>query len=305
MSDPGKYLIVGGSTKCGTTSVFSYFQFHPQVCPCVMKESRYFLESDYLFSAGRKNTPEVDSFSKLFSGCTDSQLRFEATPDYLYSQIAIDRIGAELEQVKLVFILRDPVDRLISWYKFASLNGMIPKEVSFDEFISMQSFESTAPQHLRAMKQGCYSKYLRAFISRFGKERIHVCFYETLKTDPQNLCSGIASFAGIDTNYFEGYRFEVFNPSVPVKSVMMHRLMRQFKRSVRPLTRLFPDKVREKLKFAGRKAENLYIAANKDTDGTEVVIGNDTIHHLRKLYKNEPAEIAQLTGRQPDWNYLQ
>ena len=45
--DRNQYLIIGGSTKCGTTSLFNYFEFHPGVCACSMKESRYFLEPEY------------------------------------------------------------------------------------------------------------------------------------------------------------------------------------------------------------------------------------------------------------------
>ncbi|MBL0339638.1 MAG: hypothetical protein IPP71_01235 [Bacteroidetes bacterium] len=46
-----KYLFIGGSTKCGTTSVFNYFEFHPEICPCVMKESRYFWTKEYPLDA--------------------------------------------------------------------------------------------------------------------------------------------------------------------------------------------------------------------------------------------------------------
>ena len=102
-----------------------------------MKESRYFLESHYNISSGRKTKQEASSFKDLFPECNNSQVRFEATPDYLYSQNAIEKISDELAHVKLVFILRDPVDRLFSWFKFALLNGMIPKDTSFDEFIAM------------------------------------------------------------------------------------------------------------------------------------------------------------------------
>lgn len=301
-----RYLIIGGSTKCGTTSVFSYFQFHPEVCPSAMKESRYFLEKDYAFTSGRTSEKVAENFSSFFINCTGTQLRLEATPDYLYSDNALVKIGEELQDVKMIFILRDPVGRLISWYQFASLNGMFPKETTFDQFISMQAIEPspTAPQHLRAMEQGKYSKYLNRYLQKYGKDRIRICFYEDLKNDPKEFCTGIAAFAGIDASYFDTYQFEIFNRSVPVKSVSVHQLFRKLKRTIRPVTRIFPARVREKLKFAGRKAENIYLSANRETGSPEISISDTTLQYLQQQYQNELQEIRQLTGKSPDWSYL-
>ena len=305
MSQQNRYLIIGGSTKCGTTSVFSYFQFHPEVCPSVMKESRYFLEKDYTIAAGRKTEAGARSFSELFINCSENQIRLEATPDYLYSSNALIKIKEELEHVKMIFILRDPVDRMISWYKFASLNGMIPKDTSFNEFVSLQVKEpsSSTPQYLRAMEQGNYSKYLIRYFAKFGVSGVKVCLYEDLKNDPLNFCAEIAEFAGIDASYFDNYQFEVFNRSVPVKSVYLHRLFRKLKRTIRPATRLFPYKVREKLKFAGQKAESIYISANKPAEETAINISETTLAYLHSEYKSEGSEIHKLTGKLPDWNY--
>lgn len=306
MSDKNSYLIIGGSTKCGTTSVFSYFQFHPQVCPCVMKESRYFLEKDYLISAGRQKETSVKSFGDLFLNCGDKSTRLEATPDYLYSSFSAERLSEELNDVKLVFILRDPVDRMISWYKFASLNGMIPHETSFDEFVSLQVSDpsSSTPQYLRAMEQGNYSRYLDRYIRIFGKSKVHVCYYEDLKNDPRGFCEQIAEFAGIDPSWFSNYQFEIFNKSVPVKSVSLHQLFRKMKRTIRPATRLFPARIREKLKFAGQKAENIYIKANRQDKQPDISIGDASMAILRNRYGSEDQKIAELIGKFPDWNYL-
>jgi hypothetical protein len=306
VSDKNPYLIIGGSTKCGTTSVFSYFQFHPQVCPCVMKESRYFLEKDYLISAGRQTEPAPQSFGELFLNCGENSIRTEATPDYLYSSFAANSISEELENVKLIFILRDPVDRMISWYKFASLNGMIPRGTSFDDYVAMQILQPTSstPQYLRAMEQGNYSGYLNRYLQIFGKSNVHICFYEDLKNDPREFCEQIAVFAEIDPSYFSSYQFQIFNKSVPVKSVSLHQLFRKLKRTIRPATRLFPGRIREKLKFAGQKAENLYINANRQSEESDLIISKTSGTILRNYYGNEAKQITELTGKIPNWSYL-
>jgi hypothetical protein len=307
MTGSEQYLIIGGSTKCATTSVFNYFQFHPDVCPCVMKESRYFLESGYVMNARERDHSSVPSFGALFKGCSDGQVRLEATPDYLYSASAMERIKSELEHIKVVFILRDPVDRLISWHRFALLNGMVDREISFDRFVEMQVTEPDAgtPQHLRALVQGRYSGFIENYISRFGRSSVLICYYEDLKTDPRKFCSEISVFADVDPGYFSNYKFEVHNKSVSVKSVKAHQYFRKVRRAVRPLTRMFPDFIREKLKLAGSKAEMVYTLANKEHSGEATSISDHTMTFLREYYSGEANNISLLKGVKPHWNYIQ
>lgn len=307
MSEERKYLIIGGSTKCGTTSVFSYFQFHPQVCACKQKESRYFLESDYLILAKGRDHSRTHSFDDLFSACADDQVRLEATPDYLYSSEALQRMKKEIPGVKLVFILRDPVDRLISWYRFAKQNGMVDAKTGFDLFVAQQVIEleeKNAPQHLMALQQGKYSSYLQAYYNGLGRENIHIALFEELRNDPVSFCSNICCFAGLNSNYFDHYNFEIHNPSSEVKSVTLHRWLRWLKRGIRPITGLIPGNAGKKVKLAGRGMERSLRGLNADSDAGRVLLSDMLIKELREYYSGELNFIAQLTGKTPDWKYL-
>lgn len=303
MKDQNKYLIIGGSTKCGTTSLFSYFQFHPQVCPCIMKESRYFLEKDYFVMTASRKREHWGNFSELFMNCAAGQVRLEATPDYLYSAAALSGISGELGDTRLLFILRNPVSRLVSWYKFGTLNGMIGKETTFREFVTLQKQDSglDTPQHLRALEQGRYSGYLEKYLQQLGAARVKVVFYEDLSGDPLTLCREVCSFAGIDPTYFDHYEFRIFNKSVPVKSVSAHLLLRKIRRSIRPLTRMLPAGIREKLKFAGHRIEEAYQTANRDEDTGAFAMDPETAEYLRNYYSGESEAIRKLTGTNPPW----
>lgn len=307
MSGERKYLIIGGSTKCGTTSVFSYFQFHPQVCACKQKESRYFLESDYLILAKGRNHSRVNSFEDLFPACGDDLVRLEATPDYLYSVEALQRIKKEIPGVKLVFILRDPVDRLISWYRFARQNGMVDTDTGFDQFVAEQVRDAdvkNAPQHLMALPHGKYSSYLQPYINSLGKDNIHIAFFEELSKDPKSFCSDICSFAGLDFNYFSDYKFKIHNPSGEVKSVTAHLRLRSLKRAIRPITRIFSGNIRKRIKLAGRGIENSLRKMNEENEITGFMLNNDIHEQLKAFYRDEINIIVKLTGRIPDWKYL-
>src|SRR5947199_9809161 len=80
-----RFLIIGGTSKAGTTSVFNYLAGHPEVCPAE-KETRFFLDADYpLPSKRRYQENNSETYWSLFQSGPQENWRFEATPDYLYS----------------------------------------------------------------------------------------------------------------------------------------------------------------------------------------------------------------------------
>ncbi len=302
--DKNQYLIIGGSTKCGTTSVFKYFEFHPEVCPCVLKESRFFLESEYLFRKTRKQRDfkNVQHFGDLFPDCKPESLRLEATPDYLYSEKAALRIKSELAEVKFIFILRNPVERLKSWYKFAITMGLMDAGISFEHYIREQEQDSAAAhQHMKSLEQGRYAPYIERYFELFGKDRIHVCFYEDLVKDPNNFCSEIAQFAGIDPSYFKNYDFKIYNKTVQVKSVGVHNIFRKFKRTIRPLTRMLPVASRKRLKLAGYNLEQAYFTANKKEIDEKITVSPEMNNFITAYYATDSIHLVQLTGKKLPW----
>ena len=102
--------LIIGSMKSGTTSLFRYLETHPDLIGSRVKETNFFLtEGD--FSRG------VDWYQSLFS--EDGKLAFEASPNYtkrhLFPGVG-ERIKRTLPDVKLVFMVRDPIRRMFSHY---------------------------------------------------------------------------------------------------------------------------------------------------------------------------------------------
>jgi hypothetical protein len=301
--DPNNYLIIGGSTKCGTTSVFNYFEFHPDICPCVMKESRFFWTGEYTLSAAPRKQIQVNQFTDLFDNCRNNRIRMEATPDYLYSAESALKIHEQLPNCKIVFILREPFSRLISWYNFALLNNLIPKQTTLEEYITLQTSASTnsLPQHLRALEQGKYAKYLNEYRRIFGEENILITFYEDLISHPANFCKNIAKFIGIDQKYFDGFEFKIYNRTVAAKSTTAHGLFRKMKRTIRPVTRIFHPAIRKNLKLAGYHMESVYQLANKSESGEIVMPEPNVQEFLDNYYREENNSLRKITRNQLPW----
>lgn len=113
------FLIVGAQ-KCGTTSLHEYLYQHPQIYLPEGKETKFFAE-DARYSKGITYYEDV-----CFSTYSGESAVGEVDPDYMYFEQALERIAEHLDlrTTKLIFVLRNPVDRAFSHY----LNVFSPED---------------------------------------------------------------------------------------------------------------------------------------------------------------------------------
>jgi hypothetical protein len=111
----------------------------------------------------------------------------EISPSYLWSDTAPDGIHAFDPEMRIVIMLRDPVDRLFSSYLFGQQKGEIGR-ISFEEAIrSVDYLLARAP---------C-SRSVSRYLELFGRERVKVVFHEELTDDPRRLLLDVEAFLGV------------------------------------------------------------------------------------------------------------
>lgn len=314
-----QYLIVGGTTKAATTSLFTYLADHPAVCAASYKETRFFLDKAYPLPSKYRYDADVEVYNLLFSECGENQLRLESTPDYLYCPAACERIATFLPKAKLVFSLREPISRLISWYRFAKQIGRLPQTLNFDGYIellfdiatSKETKKTIDPedtkhtenivheQHLQTLQQGCYATYLKEYLECFDRERIHTLFYEDLSTDPLKVLRDVCHFAGIDRDFYKDYAFKVANRTETMRNAEVHRKYRSFRFQVRQWTHNRPL-IHRSLRGIKQAIEPLYLRLNTRPN-ENVSISEETQDRLINYYKHDVLELAELIGRKPPW----
>ncbi|MEI7803017.1 MAG: sulfotransferase domain-containing protein, partial [Bacteroidota bacterium] len=126
-------LILAGVSKCGSTSLFSYLAAHPDVCGSNVKETQFFMPLKF-----GKPLPLLNEYEKFFTNCVDEKYRLDATPYYLFGGKKIaTAIRENLGEVKIIFILRNPVGRCYSWYQHALYHLMIPNGISFSDYLKV------------------------------------------------------------------------------------------------------------------------------------------------------------------------
>jgi hypothetical protein len=111
------FLIIGAA-KCGTTSLYDYVIQHPDIYPALRKETKFF---DVDFKMGitwyRSNFP-LKFFKFIIEKIKKKKfLTGEATPGYLHNYHCANRIHNVLPNIKLIIILRNPIDRSFSDYQ--------------------------------------------------------------------------------------------------------------------------------------------------------------------------------------------
>ena len=312
------YLIIGGTTKAATTSLYHYLADHPQVSATTLKETRFFLDSNYpVQPQAAKWQDGIDKFESFFR--TDTQaLRVEATPDYLYSLGTPQRVKTLLPKAKVVFILRDPISRLVSWYKFSKQRNNIPESMTFDEYVDKQlhghyfqqaketvenrgvlSSDASIDYFLSALEHGRYSVFLKAYIDSLGGEKVKVYFYEDLCLTPDKILNDICQFASIESEFYDDYDFKVFNQSVKIGNVKLNDLYSKLRRAIRRRTHNLP--IHDTLRKIRLWFDPIYNRLN--SQAAEVVeITPDTRKKLESYYRDDVYALETLLGQSTPWN---
>ncbi len=210
------FLIIGAA-KCGTSSLYHYLQQHPQIFMSPWKEPAFFAyegkRPDFHGPADKwvssYTVTDVDDYRALFAGVTDEIAVGEASPAYLHSPEAPQRIQHHIPGVKLIAILRNPVDRAYSMYRMFFRQGREPIQ-DFAEVIRVEGTrmrDNWAPAWYY-VHGGMYYAHLQRYYKHFSHQQIRVYLMEDYKTDPHGFLCDVFGFLGVD---------ETFEPDVSVQ----------------------------------------------------------------------------------------
>lgn len=306
LQNPFRYLIMIGTPKSGTTSLFRYLSDHPQICPANRKETYFFArEFDYQHVCRLDFTGEA--FETYFNHCTDPErLRLEGTPYSIYARDAAQQINALLPQAQVLVILREPMARLFSDYRFHKERQHPAAGSSFAEFIRIQRDMETGDLP-DLLELGCYADYLRPFYQVFGPQRLVIVFFEDLASDPVGEMERLCQRIGIDPNFYSRYGFETHNQTVYVRDPRMHRAYMRLEPVAAQMRTLLMRSpwLHHAFEGAVRRAKSLYRSINNRPPEFKETIPPELAAELAEYYRLSMEELAELVGRPLPWKRLQ
>jgi len=219
-------LIIIGSTKAATSSLFTYLSHSSDVFPSPKKELRYFNHVYY----GRTLAP-IEEYSRNFAGHSYEKYLMEATPEYFHNgKIVAKQISGSLDHPKLILILRNPKDRFISYFnhlkKTLSLDVDYPIEDYFKycvENLNYNPVEDDYTNIKRGLKDGLYHQLLTQWFDHKDLD-IKVMFFENLTSNPKKEIGAICEWLKIDDSFLETISLEAQNKSVLPKNRLLHKM---------------------------------------------------------------------------------
>jgi Sulfotransferase domain len=184
-------LVVVGGLKCGTTSLHHYLNLHPEVEMSRPKELNFFV-AELNWPLG----PEW--YASHFSG--RASVRGESSPHYTnrprFEGVA-ERMRSVVTDARLVYMVRDPIDRMLSHY-LHNVGGGYDDRTLADAFADPESAYVTRSR---------YFFQLEPYLEEFGPERIEIVGREELKRDRPATMRRVFAFLGVDPG-FNSEQFE-------------------------------------------------------------------------------------------------
>src|ERR1700685_1463026 len=201
-------FLVIGAPKAGTTALHAALARHPGLYMSAIKEPKFFLTNGPPPTKGgpgdaltyREHVWQRDRYEALFDAAPAGVLRGESTPLYLYDQAAMTRIAKTIPDVKLIVILRDPVERAHSNWTHLWSAGLEP----------VGDFVRACAEEERRIAAGWASFWhstglgrdgdvLAHVFSLFPREQVLVLRYRLLIADPAATLDRICAFLGVET----------------------------------------------------------------------------------------------------------
>ena len=218
-------LVIAGVAKAGTTSLFRYLAQHPDVCPSSIKETRYFTPLRY----GQPLGPLAE-YTRLFEHCSGERYRMEATPGYFAGGTVVAKaVDDLLPDARVVVLLRDPVQRCWSWYRFTKSYAKIPKEMSFAAYLDRCFAMHETGEDLLIENQpylgilgSLYDAWFDDWSQRF-RDRLFIGYFEDLAAQPREATERICAWLGLDTRPCAGFAYHVENRTVQYKNKGLQR----------------------------------------------------------------------------------
>ena len=262
-------FLVIGAMKCGTTSLYYYLAEHPEIGMSRRKETDFFLDEHGNWERGR------DWYADQFPD--GAPARGECSPNYTKRHLfggVPERIASVCPEAKLIYLVRDPIERAVSHYQGSRRQGR-----------EERPFEATVAdaEQSNYVLTGRYHWQLQPYLDRFSAEDLLVVSMEELGAAPTATLQAVYRFLEIDPA-FQNRRVDTrFNPSAD-------------KKKLGPWLRWLSDQVPQSLKDRVRPYLPLHWLPGERVPRPEV--SPDVRRHLEAAFRPDVEALRELTGRE-------
>ena len=238
---PG-FLIIGGQ-RCGTTSMYRTLAQHPSVLKAVLHKGVHYFDTDYAKGMAwyLGHFPLRRTAAAVQRRTGTMPLTFESSPYYMFHPLAAERIAADLPDVKVIILLRDPVERAYSAHAHELARGF--EDQDFETALSLEesrlageaerlvadpAYYSHSHQHHGYLQRGRYIEHLERLEKVFGRDRMHVVDSQRFFTEPEPVYDDVLTFLGLPNSGYPTFERHNARPRSPMDPALRARLEEHF-----------------------------------------------------------------------------
>jgi Sulfotransferase domain len=322
MKDTLDFIVIGAQ-KAGTTSLFEYLRRHPELHLPAAKEVPYFShDSSYCGDW-------AEYLGKAFAFADPGHRWGTVTPHYMVGglydaarspsgqraesneQTVPSRIRERLPDVRLISILRDPLERARSHHAMAIMNGWDNRP--FAQAISELLLPEALSQARRLPDErtgyvvwGEYGRILAGYLDVFPREQLLVLYTDELKSDAATVLRRVFEFLGVATDFVPdnlGINYRQGSTSRRLPWLDLNTIQRSAsKSSLGPrLWHSIPYPARRWIDQQFDRANYLTDLWNRRADADKSTSDADTVGALREHYDADNALMRELLGVVPPW----
>jgi hypothetical protein len=289
-------FLVIGAAKAGTTSLHHYLGEHPSIFVSPVKEPGFFAFADHRPQCTGPGDEWVlqtlatspDSYCSLFDQAKEDQIAGESSPVYLVDENTPSHIHSRLPDVRLIVILRNPMDRAFSQFRFMRACGREPERNFLTALMAEdRRLDDGWMWGWGYRRAGMYHHQLSRYLEYFDSDQLEILLFDDLERDPLATMQGVFEFLGVAASFRPDVdvQHNVTRATVDtevsrfLKKTGLRRLVHgvttpAFRRSVGE-TRLFRHEVPNRDSIDPDAAEFLRSAFSADLAALERIVNRD------------------------------
>jgi hypothetical protein len=325
-------FLVIGAQKAGTTSLFEYLRRHPELCLPKAKEVPFF-SHEHIYVRGWE-----DYLGKILPFADPAAKWGTVTPHYMVGGLyqttpngtkpAADpgderlvprRIRELVPDVRLIAILRDPVQRARSHHAMAVMNGWDtrPFEQAVADLLEPDALEAarrTPEERTGYVVWGEYGRILGGYLELFPREQLLVLYTSELADDPTRTVQRVFEFLDVRADYVPdnlgtSYRTTAQQRRVPWLNLSAAQAAAAQSRTARRVWRALPERARRRANSAYDNMSYMTELWNRRTNRasgdngarTGTADAEGVLSALRAHYADDAARLSALIGAPPPW----
>ena len=237
-------FILVGAQRAGTTSLFRALVSHPLIYSANFHKGVNYFDVNYArdFAWYQGHFPTTAGLRKHTRHLAGEPITFEASGYYMFHPCAAQRLAHHLPEVRIVAMLRDPVERAYSAHKHELARGF--ETESFERALELEDerlagqedrmladpgYQSFSHRHHAYVRRGQYAEQLLRLRQSFPADRVHVIESESFFERPESTYGRVLDFLGLPAVLPD--RFDRWNarPSSPMAEATRARLRQHFR----------------------------------------------------------------------------